>query len=236
LTPSTITHSARPHPIVAIDGPTGAGKSTVARELAKQLGFTYLNTGAMYRAVAIHARRAGIDSAAPDAAVRLEPLLEAITISLQQDRVFLNGEEVTGELALPAISDLASRLSALPVVRARMRELQQTAGARGAIVIEGRDIGTVIFPDAELKFFLSADLRTRAERRYNELIQKGVATTFDEVIGQIEERDRRDQERELAPLKPAADAIVIDSSNHSVAEVIARLKGYIAADTPQSRA
>lgn len=216
-------------PIIAIDGPTGAGKSTVARELAHALGFTYLNTGAMYRAVAVAARRAGIDADAPGAEARLESLLDAITIVLEQDRVLLQGVDVASQLSDPAVSDSASRLSAMAIVRARMRELQQTAGAQGAIVMEGRDIGTVIFPDAEFKFFLNADLRTRAERRYKELIQKGVSTTFDEVRAQLEARDRRDEERALAPLKPAADAIVIDSTNDSVAAVVARLKGLVSA-------
>lgn len=216
-------------PIVAIDGPTGAGKSTVARELARELGFTYLNTGAMYRAVALAAGRGGIDPDAPDAAARLEPLLDSITLRLEQDRVLLNGEDVAAHLSDPVVGDRASRLSAMAIVRVYMRELQQTAGSKGAIVMEGRDIGTVIFPDAEFKFFLNADLRTRAERRYKELIQKGVSTTLDEVCAQLEARDRRDQERELAPLKPADDAIVIDSTNDSVAEVVARLKACVLA-------
>ena len=138
--------------------------------------------------------------------------------------MLLNGEDVAAQLSEPAISDFASRLSAIAIVRDRMRELQQAAGAGGAMVMEGRDIGTVIFPDAECKFFLDADLAMRASRRYQELINKGVATTFDEVRAQLEARDRRDQERALAPLKPAADAIVIDSTNHSAAEVVARLK------------
>jgi len=216
-------------PIIAIDGPTGAGKSTVARELARALGFTYLNTGAMYRAVALAASRAGIDADAPGAAARMESLLDSITIALEQDCVLLDGVDVASQLSDPAVSESASRLSAMAIVRARMRELQQTAGAQGAIVMEGRDIGTVIFPDAEFKFFLNADLRTRAERRYKELIQKGVLTTFDEVRAQLEARDRRDKERALAPLKPASDAIVIDSTNDSVAAVVARLKDLVRA-------
>jgi cytidylate kinase len=201
----------------------------VARELARELGFTYLNTGAMYRAVALAAERAGIDPEALDAAARLERLLDSIKLQLDQDRVLLNDKDVTAQLSDPAVSDRASRLSAMAIVRVHMREMQQTAGARGAIVMEGRDIGTVIFPDAEFKFFLNADLRTRAERRYKELIQKGVSTTFEEVRAQLEARDRRDQERELAPLKSADDAIVIDSTNDSVSTVVARLKGHITA-------
>jgi len=214
---------------VAIDGPTGAGKSTVARALAEELGFTYLNTGAMYRAVALAARRAHIDPDAPGAEVQLEPLLATLQLELDHDRVMLNGADVTALLSDPAISDLASRLSALAVVRDRMRELQRTAGADGAIVMEGRDIGTVIFPDAEFKFFLNADLATRAQRRYQELIQKGVATDLSEVRAQLEARDRRDQERALAPLKPATGAIVIDSTHDGVTQVVVRLREIVAA-------
>jgi cytidylate kinase len=146
--------------------------------------------------------------------------------------VMLNGEDVAPLLSDPAISDLASRLSAIAIVRERMRELQQAAGANGAIVMEGRDIGTVIFPDAEFKFFLDADLAARTSRRYQELISKGVTTDLDEVRAKIEARDRRDQERALAPLKPAPDAIVIDSTHDSVEEVAARLKEFVNARCP----
>jgi cytidylate kinase len=227
LTESGKFPSPQRGPIVAIDGPTGAGKSTVARALAQALGFTCLNTGAMYRAVALAALRARIDSAAPEAEARLESLLASITIAFNDDHLMLNGEDVTARLSDPAIGDLASQLSALAIVRARMRELQRAAGARGAIVIEGRDIGTVIFPDAEFKFYLDAELAARAERRYQELIQKGVSTTFAEVREQLEARDRRDQQRALAPLKPAADAIVIDSTHEQVPQVVAHLKRFI---------
>ncbi|HEX4208760.1 MAG TPA: (d)CMP kinase [Candidatus Binataceae bacterium] len=229
MSESTKPKEVRRRPIVTIDGPTGAGKSTVARELARELGFTYLNTGAMYRAVAIAAARAGIDPDASDAEARLSRLLDSITLELDQDRVLLDGEDVAAQLGDPSISDRASRFSTIAVVRARMGELQQTAGASGAIVMEGRDIGTAIFPDAEFKFFLNANLRTRAERRYKELNQKGVSTTFDEVRAQLEARDRRDQERALAPLRPADDAIVIDSTSDSITAVVARLKGRILA-------
>ena len=217
---------------MAIDGPTGAGKSTVARALADALGFTYLNTGAMYRAAAIAARRAGLDPDAPGVEAQLVPMLAGLKLELARGHVLLDGEDVAPLLSDPAISDLASRLSALAIVRARMLELQRAAGANGAIVMEGRDIGTVIFPGAEFKFFLGADLPARASRRYQELISKGVDTDLGTVRAEIEARDRRDQERALAPLKPAPDAIMIDSTHASVAEVVARLVELINARKP----
>jgi CMP/dCMP kinase len=208
----------RKRPIVTIDGPVGAGKSTVAHALARALDFSYLNTGAMYRAVAVAAHYINLDDSTAEG--RLEQLLDSIAISFDGERVLLNGEDVTGEISEPAIGDLASRLSTRPVVRARMRQLQRAAGEAGGIVIEGRDIGTVIFPDAEFKFFLTAGLEVRAARRFAELAARGANITEAEVRAQLEERDRRDQQRDLAPLRQAADAIVIDSSELDVEQVV----------------
>ena len=210
--------TTRTRPVVAIDGPVGAGKSTVARALARALGFDYLNTGAMYRAVAVAARYSNIDENAADR--RLEQLLDSIAINFEGERVLLDGEDVTAGISQPAIGDLASRLSTRAVVRAHLRKLQRAAGETGGVVIEGRDIGTAIFPDAEFKFFLTADLKVRAERRFAELAARGVTITEVEVLTQLEERDRRDQQRELAPLRPADDAIVIDSSKLDVEQVV----------------
>lgn len=210
--------TTRTRPVVAIDGPVGAGKSTVARELARVLGFDYLNTGAMYRAVAVAARYINIDENAE--VHRLKKLLDSIAISFEGERVLLDGRDVSAELLQPAIGDLASRLSALPVVRARLRELQRSAGEGGGVVMEGRDIGTAIFPDAEFKFFLTADVRVRAARRFAELAAKGAPITEAEVLRQLEERDQRDQQRELAPLRKAADAIVIDSTALNLQQVV----------------
>src|SRR6185437_2277789 len=159
----------RSHPVIAIDGPVGAGKSTVARRLAEVLGFEYVNTGAMYRAVAVAARAAGISDEDREAERRLGALLERTRIDFSGGRIMLDGRDVSGEIGTPEMSESASRLSTLGVVRARMRDLQRAAGERGAVVMEGRDIGTAVFPDAEFKFFLDASAEVRAERRWREL-------------------------------------------------------------------
>lgn len=217
----------RVQPIIAIDGPVSAGKSTVARELARALGFSYVNTGAMYRVVALAARDAGIEPGDAGLEQRLAPLLKTVDVAFDGERVLLNGRDVTAALAEPEIGDLASRLSTLPAVRARMRELQRAAGAGGAVVMEGRDIGTAIFPDAEFKFFLDADVKVRAERRFTELRGKGVKTSREEVLAQLVERDRRDQSRELAPLRRAPDATVVDSTALAVREVVAAIRKHL---------
>lgn len=214
-------------PIVAIDGPVGAGKSVAARRLARALGFSYLNTGAMYRAVAIAARAAGVGPDDANVQARLAPVLAAIKIKFDGEKIILNDRDVSASVGEPEIGDLASRFSALGPVRARMRELQRAAGADGGVVMEGRDIGTAIFPDAEFKFFLDADVKTRARRRFEELKEKGANISEHEVLAQLVERDRRDSGRELAPLKRADDAMVIDSTNLSIDAVVAAMKAQI---------
>jgi cytidylate kinase len=218
---------SRQRPIIAIDGPVGAGKSVAARELARELGYSYLNTGAMYRAVAIAARDAGVNPDDPNVEEGLTSVLKGIEIKFDGEKIFLNGRDVTAEKNEPQIGDLASRFSAIGAVRTRMRELQRAAGADGGVVMEGRDIGTAIFPDAEFKFFLDADVKTRARRRFEELRKKGESITEHEVLDQLIERDRRDSGRELAPLRRADDAIVIDSTNLSIDAVVAMMKAKI---------
>jgi CMP/dCMP kinase len=219
----------RARPIIAIDGPVGAGKSTVADRLARALGFEYVNTGAMYRAVAVAARAAGIDADDPEAERKLDALLAGTRIDFSDGRISLDGRDISAEIGSPEIGESASRLSTLGVVRARMRDLQRAAGARGGVVMEGRDIGTAVFPDAEFKFFLDASPEVRAERRWRELAARGVKITREEVLAQLRERDRRDRERELAPLIPAPDAIVIDASRLGVDEVVALMAQHIKA-------
>ncbi|MGH7986470.1 MAG: (d)CMP kinase [Candidatus Binataceae bacterium] len=220
----------RSRPVIAIDGPVGAGKSTVAGELARRLDFAYVNTGAMYRAVAVAARAAGVrpgDVAEAELEAAMAPLLDEIVITFDGERVKLEGRDITMEISQPEISDLASRLSALGVVRARMRALQRAAGEAGGVVMEGRDIGTAVFPDAEIKFFLDAHIDVRARRRWAELRAHGSALTFAQVREQLRERDQRDQQRPLAPLRRAADAVVIDSSALEAARVVDVMKARV---------
>ena len=219
----------RSRPVIAIDGPVGAGKSTVARRLAEVLGFEYVNTGAMYRAVAVAARDAGIGADDPEAERKLDALLKTVRIEFSARRIMLDGRDLSDEIGSPEIGESASRLSTLGVVRARMRDLQRAAGARGGVAMEGRDIGTAVFPDAEFKFFLDASAEVRAERRWRELNARGVTITREEVLAQLLERDRRDRGRELAPLKPAPDAIVVDASRMSVEEVVTLMAQRVSA-------
>jgi CMP/dCMP kinase len=219
----------RSRPVVAIDGPVGAGKSTVARRLAEALGFEYVNTGAMYRAVAFAARAAGIGGDKPEAERKLDALLKGARIEFSAGRIMLDGRDISAEIGSPEMSEGASRLSTLGVVRARMRELQRAAGAGGGVVMEGRDIGTAVFPDAEFKFFLDASPEVRAERRWRELAARGVRIAREEVLAQLHERDRRDRGRELAPLKPAPDAQVVDASRMSVEEVVTLMAERVSA-------
>ena len=199
--------------IVTIDGPSGAGKSTLAKRIAKEFGLTYLDTGAMYRALAVKLLRLGLDLADDESLTKLVGSTE-IDLAERNGRVevLLDGEEVSDLIRTPEVSQMASRVSALQVVRKRMLELQRALGRRGNVVAEGRDIGTVVFPEAQVKIYLDASAQERARRRFKELRAAGRTVSLEETLREMEERDKRDRERDLAPLRKAEDAVAIDSS------------------------
>lgn len=215
--------------VIAIDGPSGAGKSTLTRLLAQRLGYLYLDTGAMYRSVALLAQRQGI---APDDDEGLRRLCETLTLAFERLdgtlRVLANGEDVSAAIRTPEISLLASAVSARKVVRDQMQRLQRRMGEEGGVILEGRDIGTAVFPDAEVKFFLSASAEERGKRRYLELRQKGEEVSLETTIREVRQRDRQDEEREHAPLRRAEDAVEVDSTGMSVDEVLAAMERVIA--------
>jgi cytidylate kinase len=204
--------------VVAIDGPAGAGKSTIARGLAERLGFLFIDTGAMYRAVALWAIRTSV---ALDDMHRLDQLARAAQIEFRDNskRVFLNGDEVTEEIRGPGMADAASKASTIPAVRRALVELQREMATQNSVVMEGRDIGTVVFPHAEVKIFLDARPEVRARRRLADLQAKGLEVAPEELEREITERDRRDRTRAEAPLVQAPDATYLDTSELSIDEV-----------------
>lgn len=215
--------------LITIDGPAGAGKTTVSRLLAGRLGYRYIDTGALYRAVAVSARRRNI---APEDDSALSRMLEKLELNFLPDasgqRLLADGEDITGLLRTPEVSMLASAVSARPAVRAFLLKIQRELGRQKAAVFEGRDMGTVVFPEAEVKFFLSASESTRALRRFTE-IQEKTGVSLEEVERDLHRRDDQDSHRTLAPLKPAEDAIRIDSSDLSIAQVVELMLKHVAA-------
>ena len=205
---------------VAIDGPAGAGKSTVARMVASALGFTYVDTGAMYRAVAWAVIYHGV---APDDGVAVCGLAERLDIRLEQDRVYVGNSEISGQIRTPEISNLTSPISALPCVRTRLATLQREMGRRGGVVMEGRDIGTVVLPDAEIKVFLTASQAERVRRRRQELGAAGIDLSAAQLEADIAERDLRDASRDVSPMVPAGDATLLQSDGLSAGEVVSRI-------------
>jgi len=212
--------------IVTIDGPSGAGKSTISKLLAAKLGYTYLDTGAMYRVVGLQVERAGLDLETEGAGERLAQLLAGLDLTLasgkegEETRAFLNGEDVSDAIRTPEMAMVASRVSAQAEVRKKLTEMQRTIGNNDAIVAEGRDMGTIVFPAAMHKFFLDATPEERAQRRQKQLAENGQKIEYQEILAQIQKRDRDDSCRSLAPLQPAEDAVIIDSSAMSIDEVV----------------
>jgi cytidylate kinase len=207
--------------VIAIDGPAGAGKSSASRGLARRLGFAYVDTGAMYRGVGVLAHEQGI---AFDDDVALAALCAGLVFEIRGEQLVANGRDLSTVIRRRDAGDLASRVSTRPVVRERLVALQRALGAKGRVVMEGRDIGTVVFPDAPLKFFLTADPMVRAERRALELAARGETVDVAELGRELAERDRRDQARATAPLRPADDALVLDTSALGLDAVIAQME------------
>jgi cytidylate kinase len=207
--------------IVTIDGPAGSGKSTAAKGLARRLGFEFLDTGAMYRAVAFALFRDGME---PNEGPRLVEWLKSIRLEAPPGIVKLDGSDISGFIRTPEITAVASRVAVLPSVRAFLGRLQRQSAEGRDIVCEGRDQGTVVFPDSGCKFFLIADPRERARRRHQELVARGRDVTYEKVLADQEERDRRDAGRDLAPMVPAADAIVLDTTHLTLDDVVARME------------
>jgi len=212
--------------IITIDGPSGAGKSTISKLLAARLHYTYLDTGAMYRVVGLQVLRDGLDIEAAGAKEKLGRLLAGLDMTMapgkdgSETRVFLAGEDVSEAIRTPEIAMVASRASAEPAVREKLTAMQREIGESGAIVAEGRDMGTVVFPDAANKFFLDATPEERAGRRQKQLAEKGQQIEFQEILAQTLKRDHDDSSRSLAPLRPAQDAVIVDSSDMSIDEVV----------------
>jgi cytidylate kinase len=213
---------SRPEPVIAIDGPAGVGKSTTSRELARRLGYTLVDTGALYRGVALAARERGISW---DDEVAVAALCDEIELGFasQDDgtpRLLLDGVDRGDDIRTPEMSAGASQVSAYPGVRRALLDIQRRLGAAGGVVLEGRDIGTVVFPDAEVKLFLTASAEERARRRVKDLESKGIRVDYEELLRQIKARDEADSTRAIAPLRPAEDAVILDSTSLDMEAVV----------------
>jgi CMP/dCMP kinase len=226
--------SGKRSPVVAIDGPAGAGKSTAARMLAERLGFVLVDTGSLYRGTALAALRRGVSF---DDGPGLGAMASTLSFRFErreggEPRLYLDGDDVADAIRTADISTGASRVSRHPEVRAALLGLQRRLGEGGGVVLEGRDIGTVVFPDAEVKVFLTASVAERARRRVADLAQRGTSANIDETLEEIQRRDRMDEEREVAPLKPAPDALVLDTTVDDLTTVVDRLVAIVRSREP----
>lgn len=211
---------------IAIDGPAGAGKSTIAKLVAKKKGYIYVDTGAMYRGLAIHFLKKGIQ---PDEKEKIIDACKDAEVSIGYEdgaqQIYLNGENITSMLREEAVGNMASISSAVPEVRAKLLDLQRNLAKEKDVVMDGRDIGTHVLPNADVKIYLTASVECRANRRFKELTEKGIACNYDEIAQDIQERDTRDMNREIAPLKKADDAVLVDSSDMTIEEVVKAITG-----------
>ena len=206
---------------VAIDGPAGAGKSTIAKTASKNLGYIYIDTGALYRSIGYFVVSNGGDIDNADSVVSFLPKISAeIKFIDETQHVFINGEDVSDKIRTEEVSKAASKVSAIPKVREFLLELQRGFAKKYNVVMDGRDIGTVVLPDAQVKIFLTASAQERAKRRYKEQVERGLDVNFDDILADIKERDYRDEHREIAPLKPAKDSILVDTSNMNIEQSV----------------
>lgn len=213
---------------IAIDGPAGAGKSTIAKIVAKELGFIYVDTGAMYRTMALACYRAGINA---DEEEKVVEKCQSVKVTLGYEdgaqKVYLNGEDVSTEIRQEVIGNMTSAIAIYPPVRKILVEMQQSLAETNDVVMDGRDIGTAVLPNADLKIYLTASSRTRAERRYKELAEKGVECNIDDIEADIKDRDYRDMNRDVSPLVQADDAVLVDSSDMDIKQVVEKIKSLV---------
>ena len=213
---------------IAIDGPSGAGKSTIARILAGELGYVYVDTGAMYRAIGYYVAQCGVEVKNEDLVSAVVPLADVELKYVKGiQHVYVNGDDVTSKIRTPRISEYASIVSSYGCVREHLLDLQRNIAKTNNIIMDGRDIGTTVLPDAQIKIFLQADVRDRAQRRFDELCLKGVKTTYSEVLNDMRERDYRDSHREISPLAKADDAVVLDTTGNTLEKSIGEVRDLI---------
>lgn len=214
---------------IAIDGPAGAGKSTIAKLAAKELNFIYVDTGALYRTVGLAATKNNVE---PKTSVQVDELLSKIKVELtfnhkNEQIVLLDGEDVSSQIRTPEASMMASAISAVPAVRAYLLDLQRNIAKTNNVIMDGRDIGTVVLPDAQIKIFLSADPEDRAKRRYDELVEKGMDVKYEDILADVIERDYNDSHRKIAPLKPAEDSIMVNTTGNTLEQSVELLIGIM---------